>query len=132
MRGKQYLEPTRANWWLKKRNYKRYILRESTAVFIAGYVIFLLMLLYRAGRAPDEFMRFLQGVESPVGIALHLIVLAMILYHTVTWFGSLPKAKVFWRGEKRVSPTLIIAPQYVVWAGASLLVVWTAVTLARG
>jgi fumarate reductase subunit C len=132
MRGKQYLEPTRANWWLKKRNYKLYILRELTAVFIAGYALFLLELLYRAGQGPDAFVRLLQAVESPVGIALHLIVLAMSVYHTVTWFSSLPKAKVFWRGEERVSRALIVAPQYVVWVAASLLVVWIAVTLARG
>jgi fumarate reductase subunit C len=132
MRGKEYLAPTGPDWWLKKRNYKLYMLRESTAVFIAGYTIFLLVLLYRAGQGPDAFVRLLQAVESPVGIALHLIVLAMSVYHTVTWFSSLPQAKVFWRGEERVSRALLIAPQYVVWAGASLLVVWTAISLARG
>jgi fumarate reductase subunit C len=132
MRGKQYLEPTRANWWLKKRNYKLYILRELTAVFVAGYALFLLVLLSRAGQGPHAFYRFLEGVESPVSMALHLIVLAMTLYHTVTWFSSLPKAKVFWRGEERVSPALIVAPQYVVWVAASFLVAWIAITLARG
>lgn len=90
------------------------------------------MLLYRAGQGPDAFFRFLQVAESPVSMVLHLIVLAMTLYHTVTWFRSLPKAKVFWRGEERVSPALIVAPQYVMWVAASFLVAWIAVTLARG
>ena len=90
MKGKQYLAPTGADWWLKKRNYKLYILRELTAVFIAGYVLFLLALLFQAGRSPDDFYRLLRSAESPAGMVLHLVVLAMVVYHTVTWFSSLP------------------------------------------
>ena len=132
MRGQEYLEPTRANWWLKKRNYKLYLLREITAVFVAGYALFLLVLLSQAQQGPDGLARFLQGLKSPISIALHLAVLVMTCYHSITWFQSLPKAKVFWRGEERVSPAVIVVPQYVVWAAVSIVVAWIAVRWSRG
>jgi fumarate reductase subunit C len=132
MRGKEYLEPTGLNWWLKKRNYKLYILRELTAVFVAGYAIFLLALLFQAQRGPYVLSRFLEGLKSPLSIALHLVVLAMTIYHSITWFNSLPKARVFWRGEERVSPALIVAPQYIVWVVVSVAVAWIAVLFSRG
>ena len=132
MRGKEYLEPTRANWWLKKRNYQFYLLREITAVFVAGYALFLLELLSQAQQGPNVLDRFLQGLKGPASIALHLIVLAMTSYHSITWFHSLPKAKVFWRGEERVSPALIVIPQYVVWVGVSAVVAWIAILWSRG
>ena len=67
MRGKQYLAPTGADWWLKKRNYKLYILRELTAVFIAGYVLFLLALLFTCPQIllrPVGFEWVLQDLEA--------------------------------------------------------------------
>src|ERR1051325_5416446 len=84
MKGKEYVRPVGANWWLLKRSYTLFMLRELTAVFVGGYAIFLVILLYRAGQGPEAFASFAEELKSPVSIALHLIALAMALYHTIT------------------------------------------------
>src|SRR5262249_55309397 len=58
MKGKEYVRPMPSNWWLKKRNYTLFMVRELTAVFVAGYAIFLLVLIYRASQEPLAFFAF--------------------------------------------------------------------------
>ena len=53
----------------------------------------------------------------------------MALYHSVTWFNLTPKAMVFWRGEERVSPTLIAASNYAAWIVVSILVAGIAISV---
>ena len=132
MKGKEYVRPMPATWWLKRRPYTLFMLREFTAVFVAGYAIFLIVLVARAGQGPGVFAAFVEGLKSPVSIALHLIVLAMTAYHSATWFNSMAKVVVLWRGEERVSPASIVASGYVGWVVASLVVVAIALVLARG
>lgn len=132
MRGKEYVRPMPATWWLEKRPYTIFMLREFTAVFVAGYAVFLIVLVARAAQGPDAFGALVQGLSSPVSIVLHLIVLAMTAYHSATWFGSMAKVLVFWRGDERVSPASVIASGYVAWVVASVVVVVVALLLARG
>ena len=129
MKGKEYVRPMGANWWLQRPAYTQYMLREVTALFVGGYAVFLIVLVYRATQGPDAFATFVDGLKSPVSIALHLLTLLMALYHTVTWLNAAPKALVFWRGEERVPDETIIVGSYVVWIVISLLVagmVWAA------
>lgn len=123
MKGKEYVRPVPATWWLQRPSWRRFMLRELTAVFVGGYAIFLLVL---ADRAQDElsFSALVEALKSPLSIALHLVALAMTVYHAVTWFNAMPQAISLWRGEKRVSPRLMIASNYVAWAVVSVLVVW--------
>ena len=37
MKGKEYVRPRAANWWLEKKSYTLFMLRELTALFVAGY-----------------------------------------------------------------------------------------------
>src|SRR5262249_39337466 len=132
MKGKEYLRPTSANWWMQKRSYTQFMLRELTAVFVAGYALFLLVLLYRVHQGLVAFTAFAVGLVSPVSIVLHVVALAMALYHTFTWFNLTPKAMVVWRGEEKVNPMLIAGVNYVAWAVVSALIAWIAITVARG
>ena len=131
MKGKEYIRPVGANWWLRKQSYTLFMLRELTAVFVAGYAVFLLVLIYKAGQEPDAFTQFAQGLKSPVSIVLHLLVLAMAVFHSVTWFNATPKAMVLWRGEERVSPSLIVTASYVAWVVISAVVAGLALAASR-
>ena len=122
MKGKEYRRPIRPTWWLGRRAYTLFMLREATALFVGGYAVFLLVLLYRASQGSDAWSQFVQGLRSPLSIVLHLIALAMAIYHTVTWFQSTPKVLVVWRGEERVSPAIITAANYVFWLVVSAVV----------
>ena len=131
MRGKEYVRPIGANWWLQRPAYTQYMLREITALFVLGYAIFLLVLIYQATQGQDAFTSFVERLKSPVSIVLHLLVLAMALYHTVTWLNATPKAIVLWRGEERVPPETLIAGSYVVWLVLSILIAGIVFAVAR-
>ena len=111
-----------ATWWLQKKTYFLFMLREWTCVFVGGYAVFLLALVALAGDA-DQFQRLLL---HPLSILLQLIALPMVLYHSITWFNLTPKVMVVWRGEERVSPLWIAGSNYLAWIIVSIVVAWFA------
>jgi fumarate reductase subunit C len=131
VRGKEYVRPKGANWWLERPAYTQYMVREITALFVGGYAVFLLVLIYQATQGQDAFVAFAEGLKSPVSIVLHLLVLVMAIYHTVTWLNATPKAVVLWRGEERVPPETLITGSYGVWLVISVVVAGIALAAAR-
>ncbi len=111
-----------ATWWLKRKTYFLFMVRELTCVFVGGYALFLLILAMQRND-PQAFAALL---DSPLLIALQIIALPMVLYHSITWFNLTPKVLVLWRGEERVSPILIAGANYVAWIIASVAVLWIA------
>jgi len=118
-KSKEYIRPMPANWWMMKKAYVLFIVRELTCVFVGGYALFLLVLVSRAGD-PDAFAELL--INFPLLIALQIIALPMLLYHSITWINLTPKVMVVWRGEERVSPLLIAGVNYVAWAIISIVI----------
>lgn len=117
-KNKEYIRPMPANWWMTKKTYVLFIVRELTCVFVGGYALFLLVLVARR----DEPQAFDDWLNSPLLIALQIIALPMLLYHSITWFNLTPKVMVVWRGEERVSPLLIAGANYVAWAIISIVI----------
>jgi succinate dehydrogenase subunit C len=122
MTGKQYVRPVRSNWWLKKRSYTMFMVRELTSAFIAAYSIFLIVLVRWASHGIDAFRGFCAVLTSPVSILFNVLVLAAAIYHSITWFNLTPKIMVFWRGEEKVSDTAIQAGNFVLWVVVSAVV----------
>ena len=122
--SKPYVRPIPKSWWLKRRAYFLFMLRELTSVSVAGYAILLLVMLYRFGQGPEAFDGFLDALRHPVSIALHAVALLAALYHTFTWFNLTPRALVVQIGEYRVPDVLIAGINYVVWIAVSGLVAW--------
>jgi fumarate reductase subunit C len=106
-------------WWNRRWPYRIFLLRELSAVFIAIYMVVFLLLVSRV-RSDDA--DFLDVLKNPLMIALHVLVLAFALLHTVTWFQAVPKAMVLKRGDMRVPGTTMIAGVYGAWAVASIVV----------
>ena len=120
--SKEYIRPMPATWWLTRKTYFLFMVRELTCVFVGGYALFLLMLAMRR----DDPQAFAALLDSRLLIALQIIALPMVLYHSITWFNLTPKVLVLWRGEERVSPVLIAGAHYVAWIIASLAILWIA------
>jgi fumarate reductase subunit C len=100
------------------------MIRELTSVFVAGYCIFLLVLVYKLTQGVDEYGNFMDALKSPISVALHLITLVFVLYHTITWFNLTPKILVFYRGEDRIPQGLVAGTFYVGWVVVSVIVAW--------
>jgi fumarate reductase subunit C len=111
-------------WWLGKRSYLVFILRELSSVFVAWFVVFLLMLVWAVGRGDDAYQEFLDWAASPWVLVLNVVALLFVLLHAVTWFNLAPKAMVVHAGGRRVPPLWIAASQYAGWAVVSAFVIW--------
>ena len=95
-------------WWTRDPFFLKYMAREATAVFVVIYAIILLVGLLRLEQGPAAFDAWLANLRSPVGLAFHVLLLAVFLYHTWSWFQIMPKtmAPVVVNG-KRVSACAI-------------------------
>ena len=119
-----YHRPVSNTWWLKRKTYILFMIRELTSVFVAGYCIFLLVLVYNLTQGADAYGDFMAALKSPISVALHLITLIFVLYHTITWFNLTPKILVLYRGEDRIPQGLIAGAFYAGWVVASAIVAW--------
>jgi fumarate reductase subunit C len=118
-KSKEYIRPMPRNWWMKKKSYSLFMLRELTCVFVGGYALFLLILVACAANGEAAFIAML---NSPVSIVLHVIALPMVIYHSITWINLTPKVLIIWRGEERVSSTLIAAVHHAGWIVLSIAI----------
>ena len=111
-------------WWLERRSYLAFILRELSSVFVAWFVIYLLVLVRAVARGPDGYQSFLDWSGRPLVLGLNAVALVFIVFHAITWFNLAPQAMAVRVRGRRVPGLLIAASNYVVWAVASALVVW--------
>ena len=111
------VSPTR--WFFRDRRYLRYMAREITCVFIGAYTVLLIVGLARLAEGPEAYGAFLQGLQSPGGVALLGLTLAFSLYHSFTWFNLAPKALPVQIGERFMPNAVIAGAHYVVWAAGS-------------
>jgi fumarate reductase subunit C len=110
-------------WFLRNRYLIAYAVRELTSVFVAGYAIFLMVVLARQNEGRQAFGNFFRNVlESPLSLVLHLIVLAFVVFHSATSFNGMGRVMVIRRGEERVNPTLIAEVNYGLWIIVSALI----------
>jgi len=118
MQSKEYVRPMPATWWLHNIHLKLFMIRELTSLFVAGYAVFLLVLISHG----DDPKAFTDTLLCPTAIIFQLIALPFVVFHSVTWFNLTPKAIVLFRGEERVSPRVIAGTHYFLWAVISLLI----------
>jgi fumarate reductase subunit C len=119
-----YRPRTSTYWWLQRRSYLAFILRELSSVFIAWFVVYLLLLVRAVSQGPKSYREFLDWSGSPLVLLLNLVSLCFVVFHAVTWFNLAPQAmEVRLRGQ-RVPGTWIAASSYLAWALLSALVAW--------
>lgn len=119
-----YRTPVRTLWWLRRRSYLLFILRELSSVFVAWFVVFLLLLVHAVSRGNNEYQRFLHWASNPWVLLVNVVALAFVALHAVTWFDLTPKAIVVRLRGKRVPSAWIAGSSYLAWAAVSALVTW--------
>jgi len=111
-------------WWLRKRTYFVFVMRELSSIFVAWYVLFLLLLVRAIDRSEGAYADFLDWAASPVIVAVNVVAFAFIVLHAVTWFSLTPQALALRVGGRPVPGWLIIAGQYAGLAIVSVLIWW--------
>ncbi|MGA7803337.1 fumarate reductase subunit C [Bradyrhizobium sp.] len=121
--------PQPRHWWAHKP-YLAYTLRELSGVAVALYGAILLAGLICLWRGPQAYAVYLQLLRSDAAFVVHLVLLAVVLWHVLTWFQILPKTmpKLILGGrpvpQRRVSAIALVV---AILCSAALLVVVAAI-----
>ena len=121
---RMYRRPVSTWWWLRKRSYFVFVMRELSSLFIAWLVVYLLLLVAAVGRGPAAYDDFLSFAANPAVVILNLVAFGFVVLHTITWFSLTPKAMDVRLGARRLPASAVIASQYVGLAVVSAFVVW--------
>ena len=72
-KSKELIRPMPTTWWLGKKSYLLFMVRELTCVFVGAYALLLLVLV------SSDQQTFASILKSPVSIVAHLVALPMVL-----------------------------------------------------
>jgi fumarate reductase subunit C len=97
-----------SGWWRRDPFFMRYMIREATALIVAAYALVLLAGVLRLSQGEAAWNGWLALMRSPISIALHVLMLAGMIYHTYSWFEIMPKTMpAMFVGGRRVTATTI-------------------------
>ena len=108
-KSKLYYTKPSLSWWLTKRSYFLFMLRELSSVFIAIFLIVFLIQLYQLTRGPEAYLAFAQRLSSPGWLIFNFVVLLFALFHSITWFQSSAIVLPLRIGEREVPRNVVVA-----------------------
>jgi fumarate reductase subunit C len=121
---KPYVRPiSKTTWFLTNARYKTYMVHEVSSIFVALYMIQLVVGVFYLASGPEAWESYLAFLRSPVIIFLTLVALVFFIIHTTSWFKAVPQATRIMRGDHVLPGKYLIIAHYAIWAAASLFVI---------
>jgi fumarate reductase subunit C len=111
-------------WWLRKRTYFVFVMRELSSLFVGWFVLYLLLFFRAVGRGDAAYHDFLDKADSPVLVVVNVVGFLFIVLHAVTWFSLTPQAMALRVRGKPVPALLVIGAQYAGLAVVSAVIWW--------
>jgi fumarate reductase subunit C len=111
-------------WWMQRSSYLKFILRELSSVFVAWFVVFLLLLVRAVSQGSFAYQQFLEWAGNPGILLLNVVSFFFVVFHAITWFNLAPQAMVVRVGGTRVPGPLVAASNYLAWVVMTALVAW--------
>jgi fumarate reductase subunit C len=121
---KWYRQPVSVWWWLESWQYSKFVLRELTSVAVGFFALELLLEVRAVARGEEAYQRFLARLENPFLLALNLLALIFVLFHSVTWFNLAPKAMPVRVGGRRLPDSVVAGSNYAAWIAISAVMAW--------
>jgi fumarate reductase subunit C len=119
-----YQRPLALFWWLERRSYLLFVLRELSSVFVAWFVVYLLLLVKAVSDGAASYQDFLDWSGRWWMVAINVIAMLFILLHAITWFALAPRAMVVKVRGRRLPPPQVVAAHYLAWLLLSAIVAW--------
>ena len=95
-------------WWLHNVHYSTFMAREFSAVFLAIYMVFLIVQLALLVAGPSVYSGIHSFMRNPWWIAFNVLVLIFALIHTFTWLGTIPAVSPVRLGKLEVPPMMVM------------------------
>jgi len=102
-----YIRPMQG-WWRRDPFFIRYMVREATALAVALYAIVLLVGVVRLAQGEAAWNGWLDALQTPWAILLHVVMLFAMIHHAYSWFDIMPKTMpMMFVGGRRVAAATI-------------------------
>jgi len=101
-RALPYRQP--AGWWLRRRGYVMYIVREATVLPIALWMVLFLVEIARLRQGQGGY----QPLGGPLFVAFSVLCLAAVAWHAYTFLSLAGMIMRIPRGDREVPPRLIV------------------------
>jgi fumarate reductase subunit C len=111
-------------WWIQRRAYLKFILRELSSIFVAWFIVYLLLVARAVSQGPMAYHQFLDWARHPPIALLNVVTLFFVVFHAITWFNLAPQAMVVRVGRLRVPDILVAVSNYIAWVAATALLAW--------
>lgn len=111
-----------ATWWLKKRRYFLFMMRELSSVFVAAFVLLYAYELFLLSKGPQVHGLFQESLRRPGFLLFYGVALVFAVYHTVTWFQAASKIQVVRVGSWTMPPWMMTAGALAAWVAVSAVV----------
>ena len=85
-----YVRPMRG-WWRRDPFFRRYMLREATALAVLAYAVVLTVGVVRLAQGEAAWNGWLDALRTPLSLLLHGMLLLAMLIHAKSWFEIMPK-----------------------------------------
>jgi fumarate reductase subunit C len=108
-------------WVFRHPRYVRYMVREFSCLFIAGWTVLMVWGLKQLAEGPAAWAAFLELLRTPASIVFQVATLAFAAYHSITWFNLTPKALPLQVGESFVPGWVVAGAHFAGWAIVSAL-----------
>ena len=121
---KPYIRPVPKTWWLKRREYTLYMVRELTAVMALLAVVEIFAMICVAALAPESAQAAIAAIlQHPAAIAFNIVAFIAVIYHTITWYNIMPiGVRIF---KSRAPEQTAMIPRPLITAG-----LWIATAVA--
>jgi fumarate reductase subunit C len=121
-RQRLYRPRTPLLWWLRRRSYFVFVVRELSSIFVAWSVVFLLLAVRAVTQGAEEYRQFLDWSARPGVLVWNAVALLFVVFHAVTWFNLAPRAIVVHLRGRRVPAPAVTALHYALWVVVSAVV----------
>src|SRR5262249_34507788 len=75
-----YRPRTSTYWWLQRRSYLAFLLRELSSVFLAWFVTYLLLLVHAVSQGEPSYRQFMTWAGSPIILLLNFVSLVFVVF----------------------------------------------------
>jgi len=110
-----YRRPVSVFWWLEKRAYVVFVLRELTSVFVALVSVLTLLQVRAIVAGPEAHAALMARLASPPVTGLLLVTLAALVFHSISWFNLAPRAMPVRLRGRRVPDVLVSGGNFAAW-----------------
>ena len=105
-------------WWVRRRGYLLYMLREFTPVGIVAWMVLFLVEIARTRQGAAGY----QPLGGPLFVAISVVCLALALWHSYTFLSLAGLIMRIPLGDRTVSPRLIARSMFAALAVVTALI----------